>query len=78
MTASEELSLRYYEVCCKLLHRWGYSNSNNRADMDAACADSGATYDELRSILKHLRAKYLGTFNNAVKNGESVCKEWWG
>jgi hypothetical protein len=71
MTASEELSLRYYEICCTLLHRWGFSSSNNRVEMNEACASSGASYDELRSILKHLRAKYLSGYNSAVKSGES-------
>lgn len=72
MTASEELSLRYYEVCCLLLQRWKYSNQNNREDMNEASARSGASYDELRSILKHLRAKYMLGFNNAQKQGRYV------
>lgn len=72
MTASEELSMRYYEVCCALLHRWGFAAQNNREEMNAACADSGASYDELRSILKHLRAKYLAAYNAAVKSGACV------
>jgi len=72
MTASEELSLRYYEVCCLLLQRWKYSNQNNREDMNEASAESGASYDELRSILKHLRAKYMSGFNNAQKQGRYV------
>jgi len=72
MTASEELSLRYYEVCCMLLQRWRYSTQNNREDMNDACIESGASYDELRSILKHLRAKYMAGFNNAQKQGRFI------
>lgn len=67
MTASEELSMRYYEVCCTLLHRWGFAAQNKRADMDAACPE--ASYEELRSILKHLRAKYLAAYQSALKSG---------
>ena len=71
--------MRYYEVCCTLLHRWGFAAQNNRADMDVACADSGASYDELRSILKHLRAKYLAAYNSALKSGAfaSVGSDGW-
>jgi hypothetical protein len=70
MTGSEEVSLKYYELCCTLLHKWGFSNSNNREEMNAAANETGASYDELRSILKHLRAKYLNGYNNAIKNGK--------
>lgn len=69
MTASEELSRRFYEIACRLLHRWGFSAANNRADMDKACAASGASYDELRSVLKHLRSKYLPKYQDALKSG---------
>eukprot|EP00624_Nannochloropsis_granulata_P007717 evm.model.NODE_9116_length_22098_cov_49.488869.1 len=40
--------------------------------MNEASARSGASYDELRSILKHLRAKYMLGFNNAQKQGRYV------
>ena len=70
MTSSEVISLRYYEICCALLHRWNFATKNDRDDMNDACRRSGATYEELRSILKYLRVQYLNNYLNACKSGK--------
>lgn len=69
MTADERVSILYYEICCSLLHRWNFDRSNVKADMNEMCRQCGATYDELRSILKHLRTKYLQPFRDALRSG---------
>lgn len=69
MTADERVSILYYEICCSLLHRWNFDRSNVKADMNEMCRQCGATYDELRSILKHLRTKYLQPFRESVRTG---------
>lgn len=70
MTTSEEISLKYYRICCALLHRWYFVAHNNRNDISEACSKSGASYEELRSILKYLRAHYVGGFLTARKLGQ--------
>lgn len=69
MTADEAKSLEFYETACALLHKWAFG-PNIRSDVEAAAERVGASYDELRSVIKHLRSRYLAVYESRVAKGK--------